>query len=196
MRLIITRHGETEENKRGIIQGQLQGTLTTKGIWQAKKLAKRLQHEKIDYIYSSDLLRSVNTAKEIHKYHLETPIEFISELRERYFADLQGKTKKEAGVHEQFRNIKEKNVETPQEIQLRARNILQKLLKKHPYDSILIVGHGAINMALIGTITKEDEQTAVETLEIPKNTSVYIFEINQNTSHKTYTYNCIKHLNN
>jgi broad specificity phosphatase PhoE len=38
MRLIITRHGETEENKEGIIQGYLPGKLSDIGNIHAKKL--------------------------------------------------------------------------------------------------------------------------------------------------------------
>ena len=67
MKLIIARHGETEENKKGILQGHLPGKLTELGIEQSKKLALRLKNEKIDAIYSSDLARASNTAKEIIK---------------------------------------------------------------------------------------------------------------------------------
>ena len=48
MKLILTRHGETIENKKGILQGQKIGTLSKKGIKQAKKLALRLKGKKID----------------------------------------------------------------------------------------------------------------------------------------------------
>ena len=65
MKLIITRHGETEENKAGIIQGHLPGHLSEAGIEQAKKVAFRLKDEKINFIYSSDLDRAADTAKEI-----------------------------------------------------------------------------------------------------------------------------------
>jgi len=45
MKLIITRHGETEENTKGIIMGHLPGKLTPLGIEQAKKVAQRLKNE-------------------------------------------------------------------------------------------------------------------------------------------------------
>ncbi len=51
MRLIITRHGETEENIAGIMMGHLQGKLSATGIEQAKKVALRLKDEKIDFIF-------------------------------------------------------------------------------------------------------------------------------------------------
>ena len=47
MKLIIVRHGETEENKIGIIQGHLPGTLSVIGIEQAQKIALRLKDEKM-----------------------------------------------------------------------------------------------------------------------------------------------------
>jgi len=56
-RLIFVRHGETEENKAKIVQGQKHGKLSEEGLEQAKKVAERLKDEKIDFIYSSDLDR-------------------------------------------------------------------------------------------------------------------------------------------
>jgi len=84
MRIILTRHGQTEENLQGILQGHLQGKLSQLGKEQARKLALRLKDEKIDYIYSSDLARAADTAKEIAKYHPDTPIKFVKDMREPY----------------------------------------------------------------------------------------------------------------
>jgi len=61
MKLIIVRHGETEENKKGIVMGHLPGKLSQEGINQIKKVALRLKDEKIDFIYSSDLTRASDT---------------------------------------------------------------------------------------------------------------------------------------
>jgi len=52
---------------------------------QAKKLANRLKEEKIDHVYSSDLARTVDTVKEIIKYHPNAQIQFTKELREMHF---------------------------------------------------------------------------------------------------------------
>ncbi|MBW2970484.1 histidine phosphatase family protein, partial [Candidatus Woesearchaeota archaeon] len=53
MKLIIVRHGQTIENAKKICQGQSLGTLSEKGIKQAKKIGERLKNEKIDKIYVS-----------------------------------------------------------------------------------------------------------------------------------------------
>jgi len=97
MKLIITRHGETEDNKAGIIQGHLPGKLTDVGINQAKKIALRLKDEKINYIYSSDLARASDTTKEILKYHPDAPVKFVKNLREKFLGSWQGKKKTDLG---------------------------------------------------------------------------------------------------
>ena len=91
MRLIITRHGETEENQAGILQGHLPGKLSVLGIEQARKVALRLKDEKIDLIFSSDLARASDTAKEIAKFHPNVPVKFVKDLRERNYGEFQGK---------------------------------------------------------------------------------------------------------
>ena len=60
--LILSRHGETEENKLHIMQGQMPGHLSELGKQQAEQLADLLEEEKIDVIVSSDLARSYDTA--------------------------------------------------------------------------------------------------------------------------------------
>ena len=98
MEIILTRHGETIENIEGRFQGHLPGKLSEKGKIQAKKLALRFKDEKFDYIFSSDLTRAVDTAKEIKKFHQNIPIKFTKELRERNLGELQGVKKSELGL--------------------------------------------------------------------------------------------------
>ena len=64
MKLIIVRHGQTDANITGIIQGHGESNLTLLGKKQAQKIALRLKEEKIDYAYSSDLRRAKETAEE------------------------------------------------------------------------------------------------------------------------------------
>jgi len=195
MKLIITRHGETEENKAGIIQGHLPGHLSETGIEQAKKVALRLKDEKIDFIYSSDLDRAANTAKEIAKFHPDVPIEFVKDLREKFLGEWQGKTKKELG----FDNTKSvaaifpKDGETSEELFNRASNFLHKILSQHHKDTVLFVGHNGINKALIAVITGKSPED-IKSIENQHNTSINIFEIDEDKNHKIHTFNCIKHL--
>ena len=65
MKLLITRHGQTEDNAHGITMGQRDSPLTALGAGQAqgKVLALKKIPHKINRIYTSDLGRCVQTAK-------------------------------------------------------------------------------------------------------------------------------------
>lgn len=65
MKLLITRHGQTEDNANGITMGQRDSPLTALGVGQAqgKVLALKKIPHKINRIYTSDLGRCVQTAK-------------------------------------------------------------------------------------------------------------------------------------
>jgi probable phosphoglycerate mutase len=196
MKLIITRHGETEENKLGIFQGHLPGKLSPLGIEQAKKLAQILKEEKIDFIYSSDLTRSSDTAKEIAKFLANIPIKFVKELRERHLGELQGKNKSDLGwdnkkSHTLFLGIK--GGEPMQDLYTRAEKFLHKILLKHHKDTVLFVAHNGINKALIAVITGKKYED-IKNMENHHNTSINIFEIDENKNYQMHAFNCTKHL--
>jgi len=195
MKLIITRHGETEENAAGIIQGHLHGKLSNIGISQAKKVALRLKDEKIDFIYSSDLARTSDTAKEIAKFHSTVPIEFVKELREKYLGEWQGKSKTELGFPKtlSIAGISPKDGETFEELFNRAKKFLYNILTKHSKDTVLFAGHNSINKALIAVITNKTPD-AIKSIENLHNTSICIFEIDEDKNHKMYVFNCKEHL--
>lgn len=194
MRLIITRHGETEENKIGKLQGHLPGKLSVLGIEQAKKVAERLKDEKIDYIYSSDLARAADTAKEIAKYHPDTPTEFTQEMREKDLGDWTGVLKSELGINKKdliVDVIQPKEGESREQIVQRATSFYEKLSNKHLNDTVLVVGHNGINKILISVITGQPKE------ELPgqHNTGVNIFEIDEDKKYKTIVFNDNSHLN-
>ncbi len=69
MRIILARHGETNWNKEGRIQGLSDLELNDTGRTQAEELAKALQKEKVAIIYSSPLKRARDTAQAINQFH-------------------------------------------------------------------------------------------------------------------------------
>ena len=62
MRLIFVRHGESEGNAAGIIQGRLDFGLTPLGRAQAQATAEKLAAMKFDRLVSSPLKRAFETA--------------------------------------------------------------------------------------------------------------------------------------
>ena len=188
MKLILTRHGETEENKIGITQGHLPGKLTELGIEQAKKLALRFKDEKIDAIYSSDLARAADTAKKIAKFHPEAPFQLTKELREREHGDFTGKKHSEI----EWSNFPE-NAETEEQIVERAKKFIDGVYERYKDSTVLFMGHGGINSAVISVIIGKEFQEVFD-MESWRNTNVNVFEIYEDKSHKIHCLNCVKHL--
>ncbi len=187
MKLILVRHGETEENKRGILQGHLPGKLSPLGLEQTKKLALRLKDEKIDVIYSSDLARASDTAKEIAKFHPNAKLLFVQELREKNQGSLTGKLIKEIDWS------KPRDTEKKEAMLERAKKILRDVYKKHKDQTVLFVSHGGLIRVLTTILMNKPIEYRKE-LEEPMNTGVSIFELMEDNNHKIVLINCGKHL--
>jgi glucosyl-3-phosphoglycerate phosphatase len=63
--LILVRHGETEENAAGIVQGWNHGTLSDLGKQQVLRLAERVARMQPNALFSSPLGRALATAQAI-----------------------------------------------------------------------------------------------------------------------------------
>lgn len=98
-RIIVVRHGETEWNKKKIFQGQLDSPLSELGLKQAGAVAATLQEEPLEFIYSSDLGRAIQTADIIAEPHGITVLP-EARLRERHLGIFQGLDKE--GVGERY----------------------------------------------------------------------------------------------
>ncbi len=100
------RHGQTDWNKEGRIQGHLDVPLNEKGRAEGTHLAHALRRVRVHMILSSDLSRAVDTAKlslseAMRKgWHSEVPILTDSRLREVHLGRLQGLTRDE--IQERF----------------------------------------------------------------------------------------------
>ena len=58
-KIYFIRHGETDENRQGIIQGQLDTDMNEIGLDQSEVVAKELQSVPFDEGFSSDLKRAM-----------------------------------------------------------------------------------------------------------------------------------------
>ncbi|UZJ51395.1 hypothetical protein CBS101457_000715 [Exobasidium rhododendri] len=97
VRLLIVRHGETDCNVQGIIQGQLDTELNGVGRRQAEHAGAELSKHHIDEVYASPLRRAKDTADTIvavHPHHGSSQMAYWTDdrLKERAFGTLEGKT--------------------------------------------------------------------------------------------------------
>ena len=150
--IIIVRHGETEWNIAGIRQGHLDSRLTSKGIAQAKALAARLKREKFTALYSSDLGRAVQTAREIS---IVTGHEIVTDarLRERHLGIFQGLnadeiTEKYPEERRMLRTMGPDYVipggESMRQQVERNVAILDELAHRHVGETVVVMTHGGV----------------------------------------------------
>ncbi|MCX6729198.1 MAG: histidine phosphatase family protein [Candidatus Saccharibacteria bacterium] len=149
MKLILVRHGQTEENNQGIIIGQNPGKLSTEGIESAKKLAAVLKTRDVDYIVSSDLKRCVDTAT-ILVNGRGLSVVFDERLREIDFGEYQGKPYS-ALIDDYGTDIDKKfpSGESNRQFITRVIDAVNEIYRKHRSDTVLIVSHsGVISIVL------------------------------------------------
>ena len=97
MNIYIIRHGQTDENARGIVQGWMDTVLNDRGKAEAEAVAERVKHLVFDRCLSSDLQRCQQTAQRIankaRALSSSFPhIEPMHALRERNLGKRQGLT--------------------------------------------------------------------------------------------------------
>ena len=185
MKLIITRHGETIFNKNKILQGHLDVELSENGILQAKKLANRFANEKIDIVYSSDLMRAIDTTNEILKFHPKLKLVYDNRIRERYMGSSQGKSY----VDFDWNNVPN-DFEKNEEFKNRVYDFFLDITTRHRNKTVLLVCHAGTKNMFINIIKKLSSDNHI-TL---KNTSVSEFELNSKGKFEIKYINCSKHL--
>ena len=139
------RHGEDEQDKVG---GWSDNHLTALGKEQIAAVAETLDEE-YDYILSSDLIRTKESA-EIIGQNISRPIVYIEGLRETNNGTLKNLTKKEfiKGGYKHFTELGfEENYqggESPKQFYERVQQTFCNILKEYNGKKILIVSHGGV----------------------------------------------------
>lgn len=160
MKIYITRHGETEWNRAGKMQGWKNSNLTEKGIENAKKLGESLKQINFDCIYCSPLGRAVETAKCI-RGDKETQIVLKESLKEMGFGLWEGMEHikvEELYPNQKFNFWNKPNLYEPvegesfEQLLCRARQALDEIISNTEHENILIVSHAIFIKAIYGII--------------------------------------------
>jgi probable phosphoglycerate mutase len=159
IRLLLVRHGETEWNRLRRFQGRTDLPLNDRGRDQAMSLALALKEEPIAAIYTSSLLRAVETARIIQTYHPAIPLYQDEGLMEMDLGDFEGM---EAQVWaECFPDLRKVWQEDPSQVmmpggeslsqvQTRAMDALQRITGRHRFGcTLLICGHNFVNLTIL-----------------------------------------------
>ncbi|KAL8117598.1 phosphoglycerate mutase-like protein 4 isoform X1 [Apium graveolens] len=157
--IIVIRHGETEWNANGRIQGHLEVGLNDNGRLQSAAVAERLSKEpKVSAIYSSDLRRALDTAEIIATSCGGLEVIKDPALRERHSGDLQGIVRHEAAMinpkaHKaSLSRCKDQEIpgggESINQLNQRCTSCLQSIGDKHRGERVVVVTHGGVMRAL------------------------------------------------
>lgn len=207
LEIYLTRHGQTEFNATGKIQGWCDSPLTQSGQQEARRLGDKLKNHHFDAIFSSPLPRAVHTAQLVSQgAGLSLPVIAVDDLREYHFGSFEGQVATDA--HRQvaralgfadldswlhtFRHINstlmiqgvhridpEKRAETEEALLARLYRGLHHAVSHSPAEGrILVVSHGMAIAALLKSMLPD-----AATHLIPPNSSVSRLHFDGQTFH-------------
>ena len=159
-KVILIRHGETEWSYQKRYCGFTDIDLNEKGRQQAGRLLKRLSKEKIHKVYSSDMKRTVKSAKIVFK---DLPVEELLDLREMNFGIFEGLTYQD--IMEKYPRVYGEWLESPLDIIIpqgeglkslarRVRKALRRILSQNSNKTVAVFTHGGPIRVILCDILK------------------------------------------
>lgn len=146
----LVRHGQTDWNLEGRLQGQLDVPLNETGREQARQLAASLRGKRFDAIYCSDLQRARQTA-EIIAQVVNLPIRLDKRLREISQGQFEGMLFSEVVM--KFENALADRSRDPvysrlpegesvAEVAARVRDCIDEIACLGNHEPVIVVSHG------------------------------------------------------
>jgi probable phosphoglycerate mutase len=149
--LCIVRHGETDWNKSGILQGWLDVPINAQGRSQAAGMARTFANQGFEAIWCSTLVRASETAQILSSALQLSPPRSHDGLKERNFGAIQGIPKNELAELNpaQLEQILRRNPaaqfvggESMDEFADRVLQALADIGDQHPKQKVLVISHG------------------------------------------------------
>jgi len=163
LRLLLVRHGETEWNRQGRFQGQIDVPLNDNGRQQARRVAEFLKDVPIDFGVSSSMSRPRETAELTLAYHPQVALGLEDGFREISHGTWEGQF--EADIEKDYPGELEHWRQVPAEVQMPAGENLQQVWERaiSTWNQIvtaalanpsqpktgLVVAHDAINKVIL-----------------------------------------------
>lgn len=157
VKFVIVRHGYSIYNKARKFTGQLDIPLDEIGLMQAQNTGEYiLKNYKIDAVYSSDLIRAVDTAKPVAEA-LNLPIITDPELREINAGCWQGRFVDDLKMEypEEFKKwvtdvglARCGDGESSEELTVRCEKVFEKIAAENEGKTVFVATHGGVIRAL------------------------------------------------
>jgi broad specificity phosphatase PhoE len=174
--VILARHGQTEWNAAGRIQGQGDSPLTSLGREQSLRVSERLAAIEVEAVYASPSERASYLGRLIAARHGHLPVTLVEGLRERSYGCYEGLTREEARARDPA--LFEKWLADPDREQLavpggetqaamshRVMAALREIILSHSGGSVAVATHAgpirSIVFAILGISTTRWGQVLV-----------------------------------
>ena len=201
--IFLIRHGQSAGNAEGRFGGHSPTPLSELGQQQAENAAKAVAKERITAIYSSDLLRAVQTAQPLaDKLGLE--INKSEAFRERHVGVLQGLTFSEAKANfpKDYYALINRNLqhiitegESYQQLLYRTTRAFDDILDYHRGGKVAIFSHtGTICFLTLYIIGAINSRTKTAPWLVTSNCGINRFEFRGRTNVRVFAINDTRHL--
>ncbi len=164
--LYLVRHGETEYNRRHIVQGRgVDIPLNELGYRQAEALAERSVDFGLDVIYSSTLTRAKQTAHAVSQKNESVPVVYLRDLEEMSWGEFEGRERSDE-LKQVFIQMRDEwqggnytysvgGGESAQDVQERGLKAMKYIVEKHQGERVMVVAHGRFLRVLIASLLDE-----------------------------------------
>lgn len=161
--LYLVRHGETDYNRRQIMQGRrINSRLNATGRQQARALARRFAGVPLDAVYTSTLDRAIETADAVLAGRDDVPVFRLAGLDEMSWGVYEGEPSSERlqrmldGLYAQWeagdfsRPIE--GGESILDVQARGVEAVEAIVARHPGQTVLVVSHGRLLRVVLASV--------------------------------------------
>ena len=158
-RLVLVRHGETNWNRQGRFQGQIDIPLNDNGHAQAEAARGFLESVSLQRAYSSSMTRPRQTAEGILRSHPGVPLTETRGLVEIGHGLWEGKLEDE--IKAEWADLLEEWKRTPETVQMPEGETIQDVWERsvntwntiaaslEPEETALVVAHDAVNKTIL-----------------------------------------------
>ncbi|CAJ53608.1 histidine phosphatase family protein [Haloquadratum walsbyi] len=187
--ILVARHGETNWNRLGRMQGQRNSQLTDRGVHQAERLSEFINKFDVNRIISSPLGRAIETSK-IVKARTNLPLCSEERIKEIDFGEFSGhseeylrqkKPKFWARREQNKWNYEWPNGESYSDAYNRVGSFVEN---EDKLQKSVIIAHQSLNRVLIGQLLDMDPR---ELLEIDQPNNV-IYGVTENSELRRWRY--------
>ncbi len=185
MRIWIARHGQTNLNKKKLMQGRTDEPLNETGIAQAKARRAQIGDVHFDAVYASPLKRAVKTASILGNVPEEEVI-IDERVIEVDFGKYELKHYALLGPKMTFYWLLPEVLPAPKTVEpvsamVERTSEFLKELEQKGYEDVLVTCHGGIMRALSGYLT--DSKNGIMWRPKPENTEIRVFEVHEDGTH-------------